>query len=417
MPSLIDRLRLICDYMHYPCLPRLDRSQAKAAWYGNLLADPDVPTFGATDTGAARAMGARILAEQVAARRTDRIRMGVTAGLDSRGLLGIALDVLTPDRIVAFTSGQAGNRDRELARYYTEAVLLEQHIFDTQGSTYDIDTIVSEFACQPLEVPWTRGRPPSVTKLPGEGFEALPTIAGFLGDAISGKRLHGRIHDDWRGACAAFVRKNEIYRPSSKRILTSLLPVDYDPWHILPAAPFLPADVMSYDDQLDLCYRQHQRICHHFKPYSPEEIGGHAHAAKLNLGTITIYDDPRIQKSYLQMPPDERLNQRFYKRMMREQWPQIFRDLIDPDDPRWAPEPPPATPQEKLARSARSAAHTNWELLWTENANFNDFARTLMLYWPPGSCSTGSIRPGSSRNWTTTHSGWARSSSACARSS
>lgn len=136
---------------------------------------------------------------------------------------------------------------------------------------------------------------------------------------------------------------------------------------------------MSYDDQLDLCYRQHQRIRLHLKPYSPEEIAKHKPTASLNKNEITIYDDPRIQKSYLQMPHDQRLKQRFYKRMMREQWPQIFRDLVDPHDPRWAPEPPPKTKEEKLALSARTSSHTNWELLRSENENFNNFARTLML--------------------------------------
>ncbi len=374
-----DRLRLICDYMHYSCLPRLDRAQDKAAWYGNLLVDPDVPTFGTADTGAARVMAARILGEQVAARGIDRIRMGVTAGLDSRGLLGIALDVLGPDRIVAFTSGQPGNRDRELARYYTEAVLSEHSIVETQSGTYDTDAIVRAFSNRPPGFVGTLIGISKRTSTPVKNVGKLPSIAGYLGDAISGKRLHGRIHTDWQEACAAFVRKNDIYRPASKRVLASLLPAAYDPYHILPAKPFLPAELMGYDDQVDLCYRQHQRIRLSFKPYSPEEIGGHQPAAKLNLGKITIYDDPRIQKSYLQMPQEERLNQRFYKRMMLEQWPQIFRDLVSPDDPRWAPEPPPATQQEKLARSARSAGHTNWEMLWAENPNFNTFARTLML--------------------------------------
>lgn len=141
---------------------------------------------------------------------------------------------------------------------------------------------------------------------------------------------------------------------------------------------------MGYDDQLDMCFRQHQRIGINFIG-----DGGTAQHQSVRKGIITIYNDPRWQKSYLTMAPEERLGQAHYHLMLKENWPRIFDDLVHPEDPRYAPEAEPKTQEEKLERSASTALHTNWELLWTKNAQFNDFARGLLddlaerdvLYW------------------------------------
>lgn len=374
-----DALLKICDYMHYSSLPRTDAAIQKAEWYRELLLDDHTPWFTHEDTRSARQMAEQIMREIAGHRRLERIRMGVTAGLDSRGLLGVALDVFRPDAIIGFTTGQPGNRDLALARFFTTGVLPKHYLIQTEGALYEEQEWVSKFRTRPPGFVGTLHGKSRFSAVPFDGFESLPTITGFLGDALSGKRLHGKIHHKWDDAKAAYVKKNEIYRPASKRLFSSLLPDAYDPFHVLPKDPLLPLSLMGYDDQLDLCFRQHQRIRLNFKPYSEDEIAGHEPARKLNLKTITIYDDPRWQKSYLKMPNEERLKQSHYKRMMREQWPQIFRDLVDPDDPRWAAEPPPGTQQERYERSARNSGHTNWELLWIESENFNSFARKLML--------------------------------------
>lgn len=142
-------------------------------------------------------MAGNILREQIDTRKVNRVRMGVTAGLDSRGLLGIALDVLSSNQIVAYTSGQPGNRDRKLAPYFTEKVLKEHHILDSQSGVYDIGSIVNEFKRHPPEKTWTLLGLPGETNTTIKGFGNLATINGFLGDAISGKQLHGKIHKNW----------------------------------------------------------------------------------------------------------------------------------------------------------------------------------------------------------------------------
>ena len=75
--------------------------------------------------------------------------------------------------------------------------------------------------------------------------------------------------------------------------------------------------------------------------------------------------------------------------MLKENWPEIFRDLVDPDDPRYAPPKKPQGTKERLKHSAKTALHTNWESLWKDNENFNEFARELIrslarrkvIYW------------------------------------
>ena len=55
---------------------------------------------------------------------------------------------------------------------------------------------------------------------------------------------------------------------------------------------------MGYDDQLDMCFRQHQRIGINFIG-----DGGTAQHQSVRKGIITFYNDPRWQKSYLTMAP------------------------------------------------------------------------------------------------------------------
>lgn len=373
-----DRLRLVCDYMHYAFLPRRAAAEEKATSYRQILTDSAIETFDPADTGSARALAVRILRKRLAERGATRIKMGVTAGLDSRGLLGVALDVLAPENIIAYTTGQKGNRDIERARWFTQDILPTHHLIETQGGTYDAVEWVSQFRNRPVGFAGTLYGKSSFIDSPLPHYGALPTVVGYLGDALSGKRLHGRTHEDWDAAISAFVHKNEVFRPSTKRVLARLPHPDYDPRHMLPDAPLLPRALMSYDDQLDLCYRQHQRVRLNFKPYTAEEAGDHIEATNTNVNMITIYDDPRWQKSYLSLPTEERLGQKHYKRMLRECWPHIFKDLADPENPRYRDPPPPTDPKEKLRRSAETSLHTNWELLWTRNENFNAFARDLI---------------------------------------
>ena len=374
----------LCDFMWFAFLPSLSKAEEKAAFYRTILTDDGVDCFDPASPASARDLAVRIFRDRFEETGTEKLRLGVTSGMDSRGLLGVALEVLPPENIIAYTTGQKGNRDIERPRYFTDHVLPTHFLIETQGGTYDVDDWIKRFQARPEGTAGTLYGMKTQLTNPLKPYSSYPSMSGFLGDATSGKRLHGVWHDSWQDALAAFAKKNEVFRPSTKRLVQTMVPEDYDPFSVLPKAPLLPQEIMGYDDQLDMCYRQHQRIGINFIG-----DGGTAQHQSVRKGIITIYNDPRWQKSYLTMAPEERLGQAHYHRMLKENWPRIFDDLVHPEDPRYAPEPEPKTPEEKLERSARTALHTNWELLWTKNAQFNDFARGLLsdlaerdvLYW------------------------------------
>lgn len=125
----------LCDFLYYGYLPSRERAAHRAAWWERLLGDPDVPHFRTAPE--ARDLLATIVRELVAGE--ERVKIGVTAGYDSRGVLGALVSVLPPDRIVAYTRGQPGNKDFDKARSLTRAVLPEHHLLPTQQAVFDAD--------------------------------------------------------------------------------------------------------------------------------------------------------------------------------------------------------------------------------------------------------------------------------------
>ena len=378
--------QLICDFMHYAFLPNESVAKKQAEFYRSILTDDSIPSFDSRSPHSARNLAAKIMRERFEVRGVDQIRLGVSAGYDSRGLLGVALDVLAPENIIAVTQGQPGSHDFDTARRFTAGILPKHYLIQTQPGSYGADKMVERFSKE--SYPNTLPALAVGSTLPE--IDRLYKVSGFLGDAISGKRLDGKILDDWGEAVAAFIRKNEVFRPSTKRVLKSMVPDDYDPYQVLPKDPLLPRDLMSYSDQLDLCYRQHQRIRLSWPPTRQEELHPlELTAVKPERKTITIYDDPRWQKSYLSMPIERRLYQKHYKWMLKENWPEIFRDLVSPDDPRYVRPPVPKDQKARLKHSAATASHANWELLWAQNEKFNEFSRELIhslgrrnvIYW------------------------------------
>lgn len=387
--TLSPEYRVICDFMHYAFRPSLDKAKVVANMYQEILTDDGVEVFDWRDYNSARLLAAKILREKFEARGIEKIKIGVTAGMDSRGLLGAVLDVLPPENIIAFTKGQAGNKDFERARFFTEHILPHHYLIGTADGEYTVENWIKRFQSRPQGVAGSFYGISLQTNDPLKQHGWLPSISGFLGDATSGKRLNGVVHETWDEALAAFVHKNEVFRPSSKRVISSMLPDEYDPYHLMPKKPLLARNLIGFDDQLDLCFRQYQRVGVGFLPDSKTFNVSAEGQVNRNSHQVTVYDDPRWQKSYFTMPPEERLFQKHYKQMLKSNFPEIFLDLVNPEDPRFAPEPVPETPKDRLKQSAKTALHTNWEALWLENENFNEFARGLIrslaerrvLYW------------------------------------
>jgi hypothetical protein len=74
---------------------------------------------------------------------------------------------------------------------------------------------------------------------------------------------------------------------------------------------------MTFDDQLDWCFRQEQRIRFH--------VG----ATLGSAGSPTVYpfDDPRWWRSWMLVGTKHRIDQNFYKHVLATSYPKLFPDL------------------------------------------------------------------------------------------
>ncbi len=403
MPPLDPTRQALCDFLYYAYIPSREVAEQRAAWWASLLADPDVPSF--STVAGARDLLATIVSELVA--DVPRVKIGVTSGYDSRGVLGALLSVLPPDRIVAFTRGQPGNPDYEKARGFTRDVLPVHHLLPTQKAEFVAEVSVAGASAHP------GGGPRSVAPATGrleqgiEDFSSLPNMSGYLGDALSGKHLTGTVRGDFEAARARFLVNNRPFIPTE--LLPEFFPRDYDPGHVLPQRPMLPPSLMDPQDQLDFHYRQFQRIRLNAGQHEEAEMAAmdpktRAKARSQMWRSRAPYADRRWQRSWMLVPFEERMEQGLYKRFLADSYPAIFPDLREAlakaelqsrANPRahgsarprplrrlrsglgrlvrrLRPPPPPPPPPSKAEVRARSAlrTHTNWELLYEQNEKF-----------------------------------------------
>lgn len=205
--------------------------------------------------------------------------------------------------------GHEGAEDHDLARQYTRDVLTNHRILTTSQEHWDTATIVRNVSARPkglvLGIGEFQGLLPR--DVLGVG-NTIPSVSGFFGDAISGKKLPKIISGCWAEAIERFVSRNHAYKGD-----LNIMPPDYDPTAMMPDKPLKGSNRILMDDQLDLCFRQEQRIRHF--------------AGLPSLPTIRPYSDPRWVRSFLHVPTQKRIGQQQYRKFLARAFGRIFPDL------------------------------------------------------------------------------------------
>lgn len=340
-------------------VPDLEIAAKKAEYYDSILGDPSIPTFDPGDTASMRKLLARIVEDNIEARRADRVKIGVSSGLDSRICLGATLDVLPADRVFVFTSGHEGNRDYENAPRLLEKrvlnhVLLNQQLVgvDSGGAkgfrpVYDQKVIIKR----------------------GEKYPPyIPAIGGRLGDAISGGHL--KLEEptaSWSQAKTDFSRTFSIQKELLDYMYREgVLPADYVPEDSLPKEAPLDLSLMAYDDQLDMLFRQHQNICLRgggIDHLNVKLLDNGKWTEEVNRYAFQPFLDSRWQKSFLRTPREQRMNQVLYKRLAVEQYADIFPDLVDPSYEIIAP---------------NGATVMDWRIMWPKHPQLRESVQAMI---------------------------------------
>jgi hypothetical protein len=349
--------RAICDFLHYAFIPSRAAAERKAIWYRKLLADDGVPGFSGPDSRGAQSLLETIVAEQAAKFPDSRIIATVTAGFDARAIFSALLNVTGPERLTAYTVGAPGNADFDRAAFFTEDLGVEHILQRTDYAEFSTEASLDSLRHLPPGLPKPISRPRLNQR--DARLTGLPFTHGFMGETIAGSHLKGREPRNFEEAIERFISWNRKSFIPTALDPAVLLPAWYDPRHALPRRELMPRSLMSFEDQLDLCYEQEQytRLMS-ASQYTPDELRRFTAAGKKapSAPRIIPLADPRWQRSFLKLNHEDRRGGRFYKSFLKECYPHVFKDLVNPEDPRWA--------------KRNRLTNFNWAQYWKENTSF-----------------------------------------------
>lgn len=358
---LDEQRRMLADFLYFGYIPSPVQAEGTARWYADLLADDDVPVFDPTSVGSMRDLLTTVVSDAIASRPSDRYLIGVSSGYDSRLLLAALLDLLPREAVTCFTSGHPGSADYDLAPRYTEGLVDEHHLLDVTGAVApSLELWEEQVRAMPPTMPRAVRLP--TRRPPGQVGPrwTLPRLHGFLG-SVAGSRLKGPPSEGFDEAKRASVRRDARF--VKRRYQETFLPPGYDPVDSLGDVPFLPPHVLSFDDQLDLFYRQGQltRTLSSFQ-FTDEELALTPPDPRRRLRTmrdrtLVPFTDPRWQRSFLITPVEQRLEQVLLLTFARECYPHVFRELADPDDPRFQVD-------------HQGGVHSGWLYFWERDEGF-----------------------------------------------
>lgn len=119
---------------------------------------------------------------------SEKFLIPLSGGLDSRYVLGTALELFPPSRIVAMTFGQVGSYDFDIGRLVAKTVGVRHIAYPLTPENYTDEALVNN--CRD-----TDGQISFTTEAPVEIFRdfaqyGMVTLSGYVGDAIMGNKAH-----------------------------------------------------------------------------------------------------------------------------------------------------------------------------------------------------------------------------------
>lgn len=176
------------------------------------------------------------------------VTMGISSGYDSRAILAVLNKHQVP--ITTYTFGQEGNLDFDFAKKYYSKQEYKHLLFDTSKMDWSLE----EYEKAIIN---TQNYPISPQVIVAHklscDFPFRYEIHGYLNGSLTGNTIPSGQSMSWKTALDMFCEKNNPFR------LQDVLGEGIR-YYFLPDKPFLDNKVLSYDRQLDLSFRQLQRI-------------------------------------------------------------------------------------------------------------------------------------------------------------
>lgn len=377
----------IMDFLYFGYLPQRNAAAYIASEYKNILYDNSIDYFSEGDFEKMQYLIEKILSEFLP--RSSSWRVGVSSGYDSRLILA-ALNKLVPEEnIYPFTTGTKGNKDVTLAplfladqfsnytqkifdvRTKPEVINSEQEAIGLAGLTVSakISNRRNQFSSNILYRYFTSFRKNRSAP------EGSPIFNGFMGDPLAGSHLMDTPSKDIHVARSRHVRRYSQYVKGAffdLKILreSGIFSEYYEPDDSLEIDFFLSDSEIDIGEQFDLFYRQFQFI----RLLAPQqyldiELQRLSVAQKTRLlhareAVLTPFNDFRWKKSWMKSSRQARLHQKSYKSFLKSAYPEMFPDLVDPDD--------------KKYHIQNKKTNPDWRLLWENSKTFRKSVRCII---------------------------------------
>lgn len=302
--------RQACDFLWFGFVPDMSSAVSEAGRLSGLLRDDSVETFDWRFPREAKDLLVQVISEIL--EDDAPFVVPVSAGLDSRGILGAVLELHEASQIRTYTWGHKGADDFDRVKFLIGSTGVRHELIDLQthsADSWNTQILVDRVSQRPRGVVLGVGETGGGRLGTLGRSEPRPlSLSGYLGDSISGKKLNSPPDSTWEGAIDFFIGRN---RPYKGRL--NVFPDWYNPRDSLPERPLIETGI-SFNDQLDWGYRQRQRI--------GPSVGAYAGDHRKHP-----YADPRWWRSFMLTPLALRREQRFYKDFLAQSFPRVFPDL------------------------------------------------------------------------------------------
>lgn len=356
--------KVMCDFLSFGFLPSVQIAEEELLRIDQLASDPAVETFDPKDVKSMKDLLAKIVDEALGQSR--EVVVPVSAGLDSRGLLGAVLEVREANDNHSYTWGHPGADDYDRSHNLVRKVLPTHFRVDvgaSDGSGWAIETFVERAKARPYGVVLAVGETGGATDPRIQDLQGMPSLNGYLGDSLSGKKLNEPPDEDWSAAASFFVKRNRPYKGA-----TNVLHPEYQAKNSLPAEPLVPADKIAPNDQFDWGFRQRQRV------------GFFVGAGGVgSSNTLHPYADDRWWASWVKTPTSFREKQALYRSFLRSSFPRVFPDLRNGVTSEFGHTPTVVKLFRKFRSEApgpsvlKTAHHVDMDKWLATNPNFQNF--------------------------------------------
>lgn len=232
----------------------------------------------------------------------DKHVIPLSGGLDSRVILGGLLECGQKENITTITFGTPGTYDYDIGNQVAQSVGVEHKSIDLNKIEIEKDQLLETIGGG---ADWTFLFDAYYNRLITREFGPDCIYwSGFMGDPLAGSHLSKKVITDFEEAKKTFVEKNTFPDVSIYKHQT------FDPVAVLPDDPILEPETLSYLEQLDFSIRQTQYI----RPT----------VMKTGYEFRTPFLDEQWIQFILSVPRQQRVGMRLYKKILQQQWPDLF---------------------------------------------------------------------------------------------